>query len=145
MIPDAIVIDMVYPQPIEAVWKALTNSDALTAWLMPNDFEPRIGHRFTFRTTPDQYWNGVVECEVVALDALSRLAFTWRGGALDTLVTFSIESVDEGTHLRLEHTGFDHSGPTGLTVRDLLASGWNSRILRERLPAYLNERTKETI
>jgi uncharacterized protein YndB with AHSA1/START domain len=135
----SIVIEMVYPQSIDQVWEALTSREALAAWLMPNDFEPRTGHRFTFRTAPDQHWSGTVYCEVVELDAQQhRLAFTWQGGALDTLVTFSLQSADGGTHLRLEHTGFEKSGDAGLTIRDMLASGWNSRILRERLPDYLN-------
>ncbi|MDA8049421.1 MAG: hypothetical protein M0002_05360 [Rhodospirillales bacterium] len=27
---------------------------------MKNDFEPAIGHRFTFRATPMPHWNGVL-------------------------------------------------------------------------------------
>src|SRR5207244_262877 len=60
MTHDSIVIDMFYPQSVGQVWAALTSADALAAWLMPNDFEPRVGHRFTFRTTPDQFWDGTV-------------------------------------------------------------------------------------
>ena len=141
---DSIVIDMFYPYAVSDVWAALTSSEALGEWLMPNDFEPRIGHRFTFRTTPDSNWNGIVNCEIVTLENLKRIAFTWQGNGLDTLVTFAIEGVEGGTHLRLEHAGFAKSGQVGLTVRDLLASGWNSRILRERLPAFLDEQKRAT-
>jgi uncharacterized protein YndB with AHSA1/START domain len=138
---DTIVIDMFYPQPVGQVWAALTSSQALEAWLMPNDFEPRLGHRFTFHTTPDQSWDGIVHCEIVALDRLRRIAYTWRSPSshLDTLVTFTIEPAEGGTHLRLEHSGFASGGKAGLTVRDLLASGWKSRVLPERLAAYLDE------
>lgn len=31
-----------------------------------NDFEPRIGHRFQFRTEPAPGFDGVVNCEVLA-------------------------------------------------------------------------------
>ena len=136
---DAIVIDMFYPHPVEQVWAALTNPEALGIWLMPNDFEPRVGHHFTFRTTPDNNWNGIVHCQVVEVDALHRIAYTWRGDAAqwETLVTFTIEPAEGGTNLRLEHSGFESGGKAGLTVRDLLASGWNSRVLREKLPALL--------
>jgi hypothetical protein len=27
-------------------------------WLMKNDFQPVVGHRFNFRTTPMAHWNG---------------------------------------------------------------------------------------
>jgi len=145
MTADSIVIEMFYPHPVTDVWAALTSSEAMAAWLMPNDFEPRVGHRFTFRTTPDSNWNGIVNCEVVALDRPRRVAYTWRGNGLDTLVTFTIEPVEGGTQLRLEHAGFEKGGKVGLTVRDLLASGWNSRILRERLPAFLAQQERSAL
>ncbi len=42
---------VVYPHPVDRVWEALTSSEALAAWLMPNDFKPAVGHHFTFRTS----------------------------------------------------------------------------------------------
>jgi uncharacterized protein YndB with AHSA1/START domain len=139
MSADSIVIEMVYPYPIEQVWDALTQRDALAAWLMPNDFEPQLGHRFTFRVAPGQAWSGTIDCQVIELTALQRLAFTWRGEGttFDTLVTFRIQAVEGGTHLRLEHSGFASGGQIGFNIRDMLASGWNSKKLREDLPAYL--------
>jgi uncharacterized protein YndB with AHSA1/START domain len=138
MSSDSIVHEMVYPHPIWTVWKALTSSEALAAWLMPNDFVAEVGHRFTFRTQPQQTWNGIVECQVVELEAPYKLAYTWRGGPLlNTLVTFTLEAQAGQTRLRLEHSGFAAGGPAGLSIRDLLDSGWGSKLLRERLPALL--------
>ena len=54
------------------------------------------------------------------------------------LVTFSLQPAEGGTNLRLEHTGFASAGQAGLTIRDMLGKGWNSRVLREKLPALLN-------
>jgi uncharacterized protein YndB with AHSA1/START domain len=34
-----------YPHPPEAVWAALTSSEALAAWFMPNDFAAEVGRR----------------------------------------------------------------------------------------------------
>lgn len=137
---DAIVIEITYPHRIERVWRALTSRDALATWLMPNDFEPRVGHTFTFRAQPQEGWSGVVHCRVTALDPPHRVAYTWQGGdeLPETLVTFTLASAGEGTHLRLEHSGFASGGPMGLTVRDILASGWDSKLLRETLPALLD-------
>jgi uncharacterized protein YndB with AHSA1/START domain len=135
---DAIEIEVVYPHPVERVWRAITDSASLGRWLMPNDFEPRVGHHFTFRTEPDQQWSGVVDCEVVAVEPPRRVAYTWQGGNLPrTLVTFTLEPAGEGTRLRLVHSGFAAGGKPALTVRDILASGWNSKVLREKLPALL--------
>ncbi len=41
-------LDIIYPHPPERIWKALTDSRSLAKWLMPNDFQPRLGHRFRF-------------------------------------------------------------------------------------------------
>lgn len=141
MSSDAIVLEVEYPHPVERVWRALTDAEALGKWLMPNDFAPEVGHEFSFRTEPSQMWNGVVQCRVLELDPPHRLAFTWRGdnGRLDTIVAFTLTYAAGGTRLRLEQSGFAAGGPQSLSIRDILSSGWNSKLLRERLPALLDE------
>ncbi len=42
-----IVVDKVYPHPVQRVWAALTSAEALAAWLMPTDFAPEVGRAFT--------------------------------------------------------------------------------------------------
>ncbi|MEQ4718480.1 SRPBCC domain-containing protein [Nonomuraea sp. B19D2] len=34
------------------MWRALTEPELVARWLMPNDFKPQVGHRFTFTTEP---------------------------------------------------------------------------------------------
>ncbi len=137
---DSIEIEITYPHPIERVWRALTDVDALTRWLMPSDFAPRLGQRFTFHTEPGDGWDGIINCEVVALEPPTRLAFTWGNVQLDppTLVTFTLAAEGDRTRLRLIHSGFAACGPRGLAIRDILASGWDSHLLRDRLPALLD-------
>jgi hypothetical protein len=53
-------------------------------------------------------------------------------------VTFTLVEEEAGTRLRLVHSGFAACGPRGLTIRDILASGWASHLLRESLPALLD-------
>ena len=132
--PRAIVLSAVYPHPPEKVWRALTTRAALERWLMPNDFEPRVGHRFQFRTTPAPGFDGIVHCEVVTLDPPRTLAFTWKGGGIDTVVTFTLRPEGEGTALEFEQAGFE--GARGLFVRSLLGNGWKGMLLR-KLPAEI--------
>jgi uncharacterized protein YndB with AHSA1/START domain len=120
-----------YPYPIERVWRALTDSASISDWLMPNDFKPMLGHKFQFQTKPAPGFDGIVDCEVIELTPPTRLAFSWKGGGIDTIATFTLTSVPEGTHLRLEHTGF--SGPRGMMVSFILGGGWK-KILRVALP-----------
>jgi uncharacterized protein YndB with AHSA1/START domain len=128
---------VVYPYPIQAVWHALTDPAALGEWLMPNDFQARIGHEFTFTGQPGPDWDGLVHCRVTELDPPHRLAYTWRGtdpAALDTIVTFELEPVAAGTRLTLTHRGFTDANRW---LRDQLAGGWRSNLLARTLPALL--------
>lgn len=143
MTDDSIVIDIFYPHPLKKVWNALVDSESLAVWLMPNDFAPQVGHHFTFKPDVQQGWSGVIECEVVAVEPEQRISYTWNNtpSHLQTLVTFSLQPAEGGTNLRLEHTGFASAGQAGFTIRDMLGKGWNSRVLREKLPALLNSQS----
>lgn len=126
-----------YPHPPQKVWRALTDPAALAQWLMPNDFEPRIGHKFQFRTKPAPGFDGIVNCEVLELDPPKRLVYSWSGGGLDTRVVWMLDSSPEGTRLRLEHNGFQ--GLRGWMVSRALDKGWRSKILVQKLPALLDQ------
>ena len=124
-----------YPQAPQDVWRALTDRRLLEQWLMPNDFEPRIGHRFTFRTDPAPGFDGIVHCEVLELVAERRLTIRWQGGGNDTIVTFSVEPAGSGTKLHLSHTGF--TGIKGRLIGSMLGNGWRN-MLDKRLPRLLH-------
>jgi uncharacterized protein YndB with AHSA1/START domain len=109
----SITYDLYFAHAPERVWRALTDRDAIARWLMPNDFEPRVGHHFTFQTTPMPALNfdGVCHAEVTACEPPRLLTYTWVGGALRTLVSYRLEPEGAGTRLRFEHSGFDLSDP----------------------------------
>ena len=44
-----VTIEREMAHPPEKVWRALTQRPLIEDWLMPNDFEPVVGHRFTLR------------------------------------------------------------------------------------------------
>jgi uncharacterized protein YndB with AHSA1/START domain len=95
--------------PPAKVWRALTERDLLTKWLMPNDMQPVLGHAFTFKVDmkPSPRWDGIVHCEVQEIEPYKRLRYSWRAGSLDTVVTWTLqETPSGGTVLRLEQSGF---------------------------------------
>lgn len=64
-----IELEAFYPYPIEEVWKALTEADALAQWLMLNEgFEPLIGKKFKFRAKPVMGWKGIAYCEILKVE-----------------------------------------------------------------------------
>ena len=52
------------------------------------------------------HWDGVNDCEVLIIDPLKRLSYTWRPMGLDSVVLFTLTPADGGTHLRMEQSGF---------------------------------------
>ena len=76
-----IVVEGVLPHSPAVVWMVLTRSDLIGRWLMPNDFELRLGKKFTFRTKPMGDWDGIVHCEILEIEPERRLAYSWIGGS----------------------------------------------------------------
>ena len=95
-------LDVELPHPPKRVWKALTDSSLLAEWLLPNDFRPRIGYRFRFSRPKT---GARIACKVIEMEAERRLAFTWRERPEDLpdLVTWTLEPVEAGARLRIEH------------------------------------------
>lgn len=126
-----IVVEDVLPHPPERVWKALTTAELIGRWLMPSDFEPVIGKRFTFTTRPMGAWDGVVHCEVLEVVPVRRLVYSWTGGSddngkygsrLDSTVTWTLQPEGKGTRLRMVHAGF--RSPQNDFAFGAMSSGW---------------------
>lgn len=122
-----IIQDVVYPHSLQRVWAALTESNALSQWLLPNTFELRVGHRFTFREETyhrNKRWNGVIECEVIEVEPLRRLVYTWLAhpDVPEMLISFTLEAVAGGTRLHLEQKVFTRTEADRTFVQKALPS-----------------------
>ena len=126
----AILVEYDLPHPPAKVWRALTESVLLAAWLMPNDIRPVVGHRFTFTAAPMPGWDGIVHCEVLEVDPERRLRYSWCGGApesrLDSTVTWTLTPAPQGTRLVLEHAGFL---PRNSFAFDVMGRGWRGAMV----------------
>ena len=131
--------EAVYPHPIDKVWRAITDPDAIGQWLMKNDFQPRVGHRFQFRVANARGWSGIVDCEVTRLEPPRRLAYTWKSDKVDTTVEWTLKPTPKGTRLELVHSGFKGVGQTILR-KFMMGPGW-SRMLEKKLPEIIGRVT----
>lgn len=102
----SVVIEREVAHAPEKVWRALTEGALIEQWLMANDFQPVVGHRFTFRATPVPGWSGIIECEVKVVDPPQRLAYSWGTLGLENAVTWTLTPTANGTHVRMEQSGF---------------------------------------
>lgn len=98
-------LDFQFTSSIEKVWNALTDSETLAKWIMENDFKPVVGHRFQFRTQPTEWWNGIIDGEVLIVDEPYKLSYTFASGEEHT-VTWTLKELEDGkVNLHLEQTG----------------------------------------
>jgi uncharacterized protein YndB with AHSA1/START domain len=111
----SVVVEREFPDPPEKIWRALTQPHLISEWLMQTDFAPAMGHRFNLRTTPHGDWNGVVDCEVLAVEPNKKVTYTWESGdgplRVATIVAWTLTPCGAGTHLRMEQSGFRSDQP----------------------------------
>jgi uncharacterized protein YndB with AHSA1/START domain len=120
-----IEVDLFVAHPPTMVWRALPDPAMLARWLMPNDFVPVLGHRFTFRTDPVPGFDGIVACQVLEVDVETKLKISWANSAgLDTTVTWTLAPEGRGTRILLVHDGFDEGDPRQLAARQGMGGGW---------------------
>lgn len=108
--------------PAATLWRALTESDLLAIWLMPNDFRPEVGHEFTLTTDPAPMFDGIVHCTVLEIDEPHRMRWSWRGGPIDTIVTFTVTELGP-RQCRYEFLQEGFHGPRAAFARFFLQMG----------------------
>jgi uncharacterized protein YndB with AHSA1/START domain len=130
-----IAMEELLPVPVERVWHALTDRQMLGRWLMrSDDFEARVGTRFTLREEPRADGCAQVECEVLELTPPKRMVWSWHGAddPATTRLVIELDSHESGTMLTLRHTGeADERTLRGTTA------GWTQKL--GALAAMLSE------
>ena len=101
-----LVIERVMPHAPEKVWRALTQQELVAEWLLKNDFQPVVGHKFTFRADPVPNWNGVIDCQVLVVEPHKKLSYSWGSMGMGTIVVWTLAATQGGTLVRMEQSGF---------------------------------------
>jgi uncharacterized protein YndB with AHSA1/START domain len=108
----SVVVEREFPFPPEKLWRALTQPHLIEEWLMQNDFQPTVGHRFKLRNIPRPDVTIVLDCQVLTVEPHKTLSYTWdhvhadAAFNLKSVVTFTLTPTPTGTHLRMEQVGF---------------------------------------
>ena len=133
----AIAFELELKHPPAKVWRALTDPELLSQWLLPAfGLELAPGAEFMFKTQAYPGWDGTVNCRFVEIEPERKLSYAWTVPFLDTVVTFTLTPTASGTRLSLVQTGFDET-----QQRELGGAryGWNMMTgklveLLERVP-----------
>lgn len=126
---------IVLPVSINVVWKAVSTSEGIAAWWMPNTLKPVVGNEFILHT--GQF--GDSPCKVTELDEPNHFGFDW---GKDWHISFELKKLhDEETELIFIHSGWDAKKVTEFgqphpAIYEFIAGGWE-KIINEKLPAYL--------
>ncbi len=134
-----------YAHPPQDVWEYLTKAELMDQWLMKNDFQPIVGHRFQFRSKPipEMDWNGIINCKVSEIMPFKRIAYSWtsedmKGNTtLESLVEWTLVAKDNGTELQLLHSGFKE---VNIIMFTAMNNGWIQNM--NKIAALLNTTQK---
>ncbi|GGE08714.1 hypothetical protein GCM10011571_07530 [Marinithermofilum abyssi] len=119
---------VVFDAPIQKVWEAISTSEGIAAWWMPNDFQPKIGHEFTLESP-----FGPSPCKVLELDPPHRLTFAWD--EFGWRVSLELKELEGKTQFTLVHSGWgepDEIVPKASAkhsvIRDRMDNGWEKLV-----------------
>jgi uncharacterized protein YndB with AHSA1/START domain len=94
-----ILIERVFPHPIEYVWEMLTESPCLVQWLAPGKIEPITGGLARLDFTDSGI---VIDSLVTEYVPLKVVAYSWSGPDEPLRpLRFAVEEVPTGTRLQL--------------------------------------------
>ncbi|GAB2634113.1 SRPBCC family protein [Nocardia goodfellowii] len=134
--PAAVEIGSFFPQPPQAVWRALTEPDLIERWLMRSiGFAPATGTHFIF-ILPTNPGSSEIACEILTARPAEQLTHTWFDLRADHparwVLDWTIQPEGRGTRLLLTQTGFDISDRRQKMVRNAMERGWKSTLQRLR-------------
>jgi uncharacterized protein YndB with AHSA1/START domain len=138
-----------YPDAPATVWVALTDPRAIAEWLMPNTFQPIVGHKFQFRCDPMPMCENHTECEVLEVDPPRRLAYSWlivwnkeyARKPDPMIVSWTLTPERGGTRLVFEQSPY--SGPKAFFTRFSMNMGWG--MMHKNLIPKVLARVKEGV
>jgi uncharacterized protein YndB with AHSA1/START domain len=119
----------------EKVWGMLTNLELIKKWAPAiNDFKLIEGFEYEQHQKARGDWDGIIYHKIVNIDPFKKLSYTFQSGpkkgviTMDTVVTFNLISIENGTLVLMEHTGF--VGFRNCLTSYILESGWKKQIAK---------------
>jgi len=106
------VIERTYNAPVEQVWNAITDKNAMKQWYFDiAEFKPEVGFEFSFEGR-DKGKVFIHLCKITEVVVNKKLTYSWRYKDYEgnSFVTFELFDENGKTKLVLTHTGL-HTFP----------------------------------
>ena len=137
-----IIIEQLYHVPVAKVWTAITDKNEMKEWyFIIEDFNLREGAEFNFSVS----FEDVVyhhRCVIKEIVPKNKFCHTWTHPSQskgESVVTWELQSLNEGTKVTLIHTGVENFADAGADFsRENYAAGWED-ILGTSLRNYLSK------
>ncbi|WP_435413607.1 SRPBCC family protein [Psychroserpens mesophilus] len=136
---DAITKEKVFNHPIDKVWNAISIAEEISTWFLKANFKAEKGYPYTFSSKSNEKGCTTISGTIKEANPYV-LVYTWivANTEVETLVTWKLESVPEGTKLHLEHSGIsNYTGDTAIEMFESFNGGWEGCI--NQLTNYLKK------
>lgn len=141
---DTFVLEQIYSNPVEIVWRAITSKEEMKHWYFNlQEFVAEVGFEFQFWGGPDESRQYLHLCKITEFIPEKKLAYSWRydGYEGDTLVTFELVSLGNLTKLKLTHGGLSAFPATNPDfAKENFVEGWNW-IIGKSLKEFLENKS----
>ena len=127
-----LIIERVFDVDMELLWKALTEKELMKQWYIDvEEFQTVVGFKFEFwgGEEGDKKWKHL--CEITEVIPGKKLSYSWKyeGYSGLSFVTFELFKQNNGTKLKLTHSGIDtFPGDLPELAIDKFEAGWNQAI-----------------
>lgn len=118
----------------------MTNQEKMKLWYFPQlkEFEPKVGFEFIFEDSNDTFRKKWV---VTKVDKPNIFAHNWsyKGYNGESKVTFELVPIDNGTKVRVTHTGIGSFPDNTHFKRERFEWGWNN-LLGKKLKTIVEKK-----
>lgn len=138
-----IIVEQVYNQPINKVWKTITNVAEMRHWFFDNipDFKPEEGFYTEFNVSTGER-NFYHQWEIIEVEPVKKIVYDWSYAEYPGkgTVTFELIETDNKTKLIVVSHGMS-SFPQDIPEfkRESCAAGWNY-FIKQSLKNYLESK-----
>jgi len=124
------VIERTYNAPVEQVWNAITDKNAMKQWYFDiAEFKPEVGFEFSFEGR-DKGKVFIHLCKITEVVVNKKLTYSWRYKDYEgsSFVTFELFDENGKTRLKLTHEGLETFPKQPSFAKENFMAGWTQLI-----------------